>query len=251
MKNLLKLSALAAVLVASATYASAAPITLSSGAGTAASHTNGALEFNGFQQHNFTIPDTGFGGPLSSLTLGYTGTGAIITPTATTVGIGTGTPSGTWGGPLGSSTWVSFNANTAPGGSLLATNGYYEYETDFTTTGGALWSGSLNILADDTVDVFLNGTEIETSTADTDDGHCSNGAPSCVGSTGFPLTITSAEINQNGLNQLVFVVEQTGSQATGLDFSGSISQVPEPSTLLMLGTGLLGSAGALFRRMRK
>jgi len=251
MKNLLKLSALAAVLVASATYASAAPITLTSAAGTGASHTNGALEFNGFQQHNFTIPDTGFSGTLGSLSLGLSGTGAPTLPTSATFAIGTGTPAGTWGGPIPGSTWVSFNGNTAPGGSLSATNGYYEYETDFLTTGGALWSGSLNILADDTVDVFLNGTEIETSSPDTNDGHCSNGVPSCTGSIGFGITITSAELNQNGNNQLVFVVEQTGDAATGLDFSGSISQVPEPSTLLMLGTGLLGSAGALFRRMRK
>jgi PEP-CTERM motif len=49
------------------------------------------------------------------------------------------------------------------------------------------------------------------------------------------------------------VVEQTGLSAEGLDFTAtaSTSPVPEPSTLLMLGTGLVGSAGALFRRMRK
>jgi len=254
MKTLFKLSALAAVLVASATYASAATISFNSGAGSSSSFSGGNLEFLGY---NSTAGTTYPG----SLTYTVSGTGVTSPATSTTVAIGTGTGSqvGAWGGPIGTSTWVSFD-NSQPGSGIVPNNGDYVYETtiDASSLSGAL-TGSLNILADDTVSVFVNGTlvgdEDETATPVGADGHCSAGVPSCAGSTGTPVTLTGLVA---GVNTIYFVVEQTGLDAEGLDFSGSITgtlstppSVPEPSTLLMLGTGLIGGAGALFRRMRK
>ena len=53
-----------------------------------------------------------------------------------------------------------------------------------------------------------------------------------------------------GFNVLDFVVYQSGSVDQGLDYVATVTETPEPNTLILLGTGLLGTAGALFRKMR-
>ena len=241
MKNLLKLSALAAVLVVSATYASASTITINSGGSATGPYTNGTLEFLGY---NATSGTTYPG----SLTYSTVVDGSAFAASTATQNI---SPGSVWAGPLGSSSWVSF-ANTGPGASVPQ-DGDYVYETTFDTTslGSGPLAGSLDILADDTVSVFLNGTgaanEIETAGGIGTDNDCSTGAPSCTGTGGNTYSFSGLT---NGVNTLYFVVEQTGAYSEGVDFTVTASQVPEPSSLLMLGTGLVGSAGALFRRMR-
>lgn len=222
MKLSSKLSALGAVLVLSTAFAAAETISLGSyGAG------------------------VGNGG--SATPAGTFDNGAVTYGGSMTYNIGSGSD---WAPAAGSSSWVSYDPNSGPTGGSVDPNGTYTYTTTFNAEGGS-YTGSLIVMADDTTNVLLNGVEIIPAGGLGSDAHCADEVPNCLIQFDFsldPITLL------NGLNTLTFNVQQTALVYQGLDFSGSLSNgnsaVPEPGTLLLLGTGLVGSAGALMRRMK-
>jgi hypothetical protein len=150
-----------------------------------------------------------------------------------------------WHSALGSSSWVSFNPLTGPTSSLAVPNGDYIYNTQFNLA-SSNYVGSLSVLADDTVSIYLNGNLILQAagplSASNDYSHCSDVGPNCV----TPLTFSFTGFD-TGMNDLTFDVKQVAGVDEGLDFAGSLSSVPEPASLMLFGTGLIGFVGVTRR----
>jgi hypothetical protein len=225
-----KLSALGAVFVLSTVFASAD--TIASSATT--------VTFAGFST---TAPDP------TSLPTGGTATFDL-------------NPGSTWYGPFAGSSWVGATSTAGPVGTVNLAKGYYVYNYALNPVGGAgQYSLTLTLLADDTAEIVLNGVVIAPFGSLGSDSHCADHPPGCDLATVFTLPLTPVLLGAT--NELSFVVRQAGVQGaggtdnpSGVDFFGGIAggrsggMTPEPGTLVLLGTGLLGSAAALFRKKR-
>ncbi len=193
MKCISKISALAAVLAATASFASADTI-LGSWATSNPGFGNTAVVYGGYNA------------PVIPFTPGSTSATVSIAPNVAWA------PAGSAGTPPVLSQWVSFEAGTGVGPSVVAPNGTYSYFTTF--TGNAYDSGSIFILADDTTDVYMNGHLLQAANTGAN-SVCQTGPPNCT----VALQVTLADF-VTGTNVLEFDVDQTNLVSTGLDFYG-------------------------------
>ena len=233
MNLIARLSALATIVAASTSLASAQPITLDSYGVNGAQATGASNSALVFQGYNASPNYATMGGKLTGSGSSY----SLVMPAGQT----------TWANPLPGSFYVSNNPGDGPGGSNTEPNGTYVYTSTFTLDPGA-FGGTLSLLADDTATIKLNGFTIFSANTNSGYPHCSTVVPNC-------LTVDTVSLYSNefktGLNTLEVDLVQGGGDRLGVDFSGSIAPTPEPNSLLLLGTGLAGSAGAFLRKLRR
>jgi len=241
-----KLVVLGAVLAASSTFAMADTITLGSYGST-----------SGYNPGTITVSNTETMYVANDLVSTVPAIPVVPALTSiTAVNAWDLNPGGVWNNAFSNSSWVGSAANAGPVGTSNPQYGYYEYTSTFTAAGG-VYTGNLDVYADDTMEVLLNGVVIIPFGNLGTDTHCADNAPTCltadndIFSGGTDITLLS------GTNTLEFVVEQAGTgpqggtgDPSGFDFAGtlSIAPTPEPNSLVLLGTGLLGAAGMLVRK---
>jgi hypothetical protein len=159
-----------------------------------------------------------------------------------------------WASPYDGTSWVSYGVTGNPSapGYFVPPNGTVVsfYDSFFlpSTTDATGW---LRVMADDSAGVWLNGTLLipEASQAGNAYATCSDTPLGCLNSTAVVLDLTP--LLQQGNNNLLFNVAQRNGSSLGLNYFGEVNQVPEPASMMLIGTGLIGIAARARKRFGK
>jgi hypothetical protein len=167
------------------------------------------------------------------------------------------TPHWAWGGPDygafeaafggAASAWISFRHDT--GGSSFVVDNQVVLTFTKTVVLGGDHAGFLNVAADDSTSVWLNGVLLFAEAPSAGNAYvlCSDVPIGCRSDTFAQLAITLGA----GTHTLAFQTAQRRLSAYGLRFYGELTptQIAEPGVLALLGLGA-AMAGRLWRRRR-
>jgi hypothetical protein len=163
-----------------------------------------------------------------------------------------------WAQALNGSSWVSYTQSGDPSGAgyVSPANGTDVVFSDTFTINGTPTSGSVQVFADDTAAVFLNGVNLTPSAATVGNTYttCSNFTIGCTPAT--MATVNLASALHSGVNVLSFSVQQLAGVSFGLDYSGAVNftpsttATPEPGTFALLGLPLM-ALGLVGRKRSK
>ena len=156
-------------------------------------------------------------------------------------------PNPLWTAPSGGALWVSY-AQTGQGGPVVAPNAPNLATPTATYTfsiAAGFQSLSLLLWADDTLGVRLDGVSILAPNP-VQGANCADGGVTCTGA-GTPLFIPLGGL----AHTLQFDAFQIALDTHGVMFQGDLQPVPEPASLLLVGSALAAVGFVSRRRMQK